>query len=741
MSKLLIVESPSKIKTLKKILGRGYDIAASNGHVMDLPKSKLGIDVDHDFSPSYVVIDGKEKILKDLKSLAKKSESVILASDPDREGESIAWHIANYIEAPKKIMRITFNEITEKVVREALESPRELDMKRVNAQQTRRLLDRLVGYKISPVLWKVLGFNTSAGRVQSVALRLVCDLEDKIKAFKPEKYWEVSGIFDKKIDLALHKVGKEKGSKVKDKKILDGIKKEVGNSFEVETFKVKGKVSSPPLPFETSTLQQLASSKLGFSPSRTMRVAQKLYEGIDIGGEHKGLITYMRTDSTRVSGEARGWAKDLLKKEFGSQYVGTKIKVEKGKGKVQDAHECIRPTYPMKPSSLRGALTPEQHKLYELIFDRFIVSQMADLSYDQLEVMTVKGSYHFRGLFNKIKFDGYYRVYKDGMEDFEKPFPKCKEGDKLTLDDLMAKEGETKPPARYSEASLIKKLKAEGIGRPSTYATIVETLKKREYAELKDKKFVPTSLGFSVKGELVEHFANIMDLKFTVKMEELLDKIASGEEKWQDTMKYFHDDLMKHLKKFEVEAEALKNKRVGTDVKCVTCDGEMVLKSGRYGHYLECEKEKTHRKSLSSQTIDHDEIKKGFVHLADTLSEVEKERAGIPTDVKYEDGTAMILKNGRYGYYLECEDKVGNRQRKSLPKGIKIEGAMLSSKKIKLAAQITQIERDQERILKSAGPCEKCGSPMVIKKGKWGQFLGCSKYPDCKNMKKVPKDK
>ena len=412
--KLVIVESPSKAKTIEKILGRNYEVVASYGHVIDLPKTKIGIDVENNFEPQYKVIKGKGEILKKLKEKAKKASNVYLASDQDREGEAIAWHISNYIKQPDKTRRIEFNEITKTAVNNAINSPRDINNNLVNAQQARRLLDRIVGYKISPLLWKIINRNASAGRVQSVALKLICDLEDEINAFVPQKYWEVSALIEKDINLNLVKIADEKVDKIFDEKVIKKLKKDLKNeSLTLEKIEIKKKSQRPPLVFKTSTLQQLASSYLGYGASKTMRIAQQLYEGLEIDGENKGLITYMRTDSTRISVDAINMAKDYITQNYGEKYVG-KYVVKNSKSNVQDAHEGIRPSdINLVPDEIKGYLTNEQYKLYKLIWDRFLVSQFAAMQYEQMQINAVNKDYRFRGTINKVIFDGYYKIFKD----------------------------------------------------------------------------------------------------------------------------------------------------------------------------------------------------------------------------------------------------------------------------------------------------------------------------------------
>ncbi len=561
--KLVIVESPSKAKTIEKILGRNYEVVASYGHVIDLPKTKIGIDVENNFEPQYKVIKGKGEILKKLKEKAKKASNVYLASDQDREGEAIAWHISNYIKQPDKTRRIEFNEITKTAVNNAINSPRDINNNLVNAQQARRLLDRIVGYKISPLLWKIINRNASAGRVQSVALKLICDLEDEINAFVPQKYWEVSALIEKDINLNLVKIADEKVDKIFDEKVIKKLKKDLKNeSLTLEKIEVKKKSQRPPLVFKTSTLQQLASSYLGYGASKTMRIAQQLYEGLEIDGENKGLITYMRTDSTRISVDAINMAKDYITQNYGEKYVG-KYVVKNSKSNVQDAHEGIRPSdINLVPDEIKGYLTNEQYKLYKLIWDRFLVSQFAAMQYEQMQINAVNKDYRFRGTINKVIFDGYYKIFKDEDEIKTGDFPELKEGSVHPIEKLNIEEGITKPPTRFSEATLVKKLESEGIGRPSTYASIVETLKTREYVEIIEKRFFPTYLGYEVKDELVKNFKDIMNVKFTANMEKDLDKVEEGTVEWVQLLRDFYSSLEKDIVKFEKEIDEIKNRRV-----------------------------------------------------------------------------------------------------------------------------------------------------------------------------------
>ena len=636
--KLVIVESPSKAKTIEKILGRNYEVVASYGHVIDLPKTKIGIDVENNFEPQYKVIKGKGEILKKLKEKAKKASNVYLASDQDREGEAIAWHISNYIKQPDKTRRIEFNEITKTAVNNAIKSPRDINDNLVNAQQARRLLDRIVGYKISPLLWKIINRNASAGRVQSVALKLICDLEDEINAFVPQKYWEVSALIEKDINLNLVKIADKKVDKIFDEKVIKKLKKDLKNeSLTLEKIEIKKKSQRPPLVFKTSTLQQLASSYLGYGASKTMRIAQQLYEGLEIDGENKGLITYMRTDSTRISVDAINMAKDYITQNYGEKYVG-KYVVKNAKSNVQDAHEGIRPSdINLVPDEIKGYLTNEQYKLYKLIWDRFLVSQFAAMQYEQMQINAVNKDYRFRGTINKVIFDGYYKIFKDEDEIKTGDFPELKEGSVHPIEKLNIEEGITKPPTRFSEATLVKKLESEGIGRPSTYASIVETLKTREYVEIIEKRFFPTYLGYEVKDELVKNFKDIMNVKFTANMEKDLDKVEEGTVEWVQLLRDFYSSLEKDIVKFEKEIDEIKNRRVVADV--MDSEGNpMVLKTGLYGKYLISETNEKEKISLKGIPVSPEEIRKGEIFVKEAVEKLQNNKKGIPTDYSDENG-------------------------------------------------------------------------------------------------------
>ena len=739
--KLVIVESPSKAKTIEKILGRNYEVVASYGHVIDLPKTKIGIDVENNFEPQYKVIKGKGEVLKKLKEKAKSANAVYLASDQDREGEAIAWHISNYIKQPDKVKRIEFNEITKTAVNNAIKNPRDINDNLVNAQQARRLLDRIVGYKISPLLWKIINRNASAGRVQSVALKLICDLEDEINAFVPQKYWEVSALIEKDINFNLVKIADEKVDRIFDEKVVKKLKKDLKDeSLTIEKIEVKKKSQRPPLVFKTSTLQQLASSYLGYGASKTMRIAQQLYEGLPIDGENKGLITYMRTDSTRISVDALNMAKDYITKNYGEKYVG-KYVVKNSKSNVQDAHEGIRPSdINLVPDDIKVYLTNEQYRLYKLIWDRFLVSQFAAMQYEQMQINAVNGDYSFRGTINKVIFDGYYKIFKDEDEIKTGDFPELKEGNVHPIDKLNVEEGITKPPTRFSEATLVKKLESEGIGRPSTYASIVETLKTREYVELIEKRFYPTYLGYEVKDELVKNFKDIMNVKFTANMEKELDKVEEGTVEWIQLLRTFYDSLEKDIDKFEKEIDEIKNRRVVSDV--LDSEGNpMVLKTGLYGKYLISETNEKEKISLKGIAIPPEALKKGEIFVKEEVEKLQNNKKGILTDYFDEAGNRYVLKVGRFGEYLESENYEKDEKRMSLPVELKQKykkGAVIDLDGVlQINDEMKRLFEIDRKIIEEAGVCEFCGKPYEIKTGRFGKFLACTGYPECKTIKNI----
>lgn len=601
MSKLIIVESPSKIKTIKKTLGSGYTVMASKGHVRDLPKSKLGVDTEHDFKPQYINMSDKKDLIKELKEAAANSDGVLLATDPDREGEAISWHLAHLLALDlNEPNRVAFNEITESGVKAGIAAPHKIDLNLVDAQQARRVLDRIVGYKLSPFLWKKVKSGLSAGRVQTVALRLIVEREREIEKFNSEEYWSVDAKLlagTKSFKAALY--GFADGKKIDvipNAEEADKIVSELsGAEYIVSALKKGTRKKQPAPPFITSTLQQEASRKLGFTGQRTMRIAQQLYEGVDVpGAGTTGLITYMRTDSLRISEEARAAAYKYITGRYGKEYLPEKPRYFKTKSGAQDAHEAIRPTsVGFTPESVKDALTAEQYKLYKLIWERFIASLMEVCVQNTVNADITAGDYLFKASGYSVKFDGFTVLYEEGKDDDSAEggaLPEMKTGDKLKLKELTPNQHFTQPPARYTEPTLIKALDENGIGRPSTYAPILSNILGRDYIEREKKSLKPTNLGMVVSDLMVEYFDKIVDVKFTAGLEKQLDEIGAGKRGWVDTIKDFYKDFDKLYKKAE---DSLEGKRVKvpdeeTDVICDKCGRKMVVKSGRFGKFLAC---------------------------------------------------------------------------------------------------------------------------------------------------------
>jgi len=690
---LVIVESPAKSKTIKKILGDNYTIEASFGHIRDFPKNVLGFDVANNFEPSFVVIPEKKKVVDKLNEIAKKCAKVYLASDPDREGEAIAWHVRQVLNVDDdKIQRIEFNEITPKAVKHAVENPREIDLDRVKAQQTRQILDRLVGYKISPVLWEKLRNNhLSAGRVQSVALRMICEREDEIEAFVPVEYWTISAELLKEkssFDAELQKY-QDKKVEIPNKEEADKILaylNDKSTEFVVDKIANRETTRKPLPPFITSTLQREASSKLGYGVAKTMQIAQKLYEGIEIGSDGAvGLITYMRTDSVRISDDAQVAAKDFIINNYGEKYYPSTPNnyVKSGKKNVQDAHEAIRPSYPERtPQSLKSHLTSEQYRLYKLIWDRFIASQMQNASVSNTSIDIKAGDYTFKAGTSSIIFDGFLKLYSDEDDTVKKSIPEMKKGDVLKKNKINSKQHFTQPPPRYSEASLVKTLEEYGIGRPSTYAPIITKIQTRGYVEKIEKALAPTLLGRTVSKQLVEHFKNVMDYKFTAGMEAKLDDIAENKAVWNDVLKDFYDPFVKIVADAKQNMERIS---IESDIVCPNCGKKMVVRTSRFGSqflgcsgYPEC---KT-MMPLNSKPEDVSEPE---------VCEEKCEKCD----------SDMIFKVGPYGKYMECTNQdCKNRKRIIITTGVK---------------------------------CPKCGEGEIVqRKSKYGKiFYGCNKYPDC----------
>ncbi len=600
MSDLIIVESPTKIHTIKRTLGSDYNVVACVGHIRDLPKSKLGVDIENGFEPTYVDIKGKETVIKDIKKLAKKADHVYFATDPDREGEAISWHLANMLGFDiNDKNRVTFNEITKTGVMAGIASPRTIDMNIVNAQQTRRILDRIVGYKLSPFLWKKVRRGLSAGRVQSAAVRMIVDREEEIKSFVPVEYWSVVAKFlaqgSKKAFSAKLATVDGKTAELKTKEETDEILARLdGADFKVSMVRKGKRTKSPAAPFSTSTLLQDASSRLGFQSRRTMSVAQELYEGIDVEGMGAvGLITYMRTDSLRISDEARYAASQFILNNYGSDYLPEKPKVYKSKDNIQDAHEAIRPTMPdLTPERAKSSLTSDQYKLYKLIWSRFIASQMSDCILNTTNASIEANGCVFKASGFSVKFDGFTALYEEPKEENEEnnALPELSKGDELKLKALDGLQHFTQPPARYNEASLIKAFKEYGIARPSTYATTITTILQRAYVEREGRQFKPTTLGEVTTDLMKDHFEDIVDLKFTAEMETNLDKIEVGTLDWHKMLDKFYTRFDQSLKSAEVNLEG-KRVRIpdeATDQVCELCGKPMVIKLGKFGKFLAC---------------------------------------------------------------------------------------------------------------------------------------------------------
>ncbi|EFS18953.1 type I DNA topoisomerase [Staphylococcus hominis] len=593
---LVIVESPAKAKTIEKYLGKRYKVIASMGHVRDLPRSQMGVDVEDNYEPKYITIRGKGPVVKDLKKYAKKAKKVFLASDPDREGEAIAWHLSKILELEEsKENRVVFNEITKDAVKESFKHPRGIEMNLVDAQQARRILDRLVGYNISPVLWKKVKKGLSAGRVQSVALRLVIDRENEIRNFKPEEYWSIEGEFRYKKSKFTAKFlhYKNKPYKLKTKKDVEKITSELnGDAFEITNVNKKEKTRYPANPFTTSTLQQEAARKLNFKARKTMMLAQQLYEGIDLKRQGTvGLITYMRTDSTRISQTAKDEAKSYIEEKYGTEY--TSNRKTKGKQGDQDAHEAIRPTSTLRtPDEMKAYLTRDQHRLYKLIWERFVASQMAPAILDTVALDVTQNDIKFRANGQTIKFKGFMTLYVEAKDDKdndkENKLPKLNQGDKVTATQIEPAQHFTQPPPRYTEARLVKTLEELKIGRPSTYAPTIDTIQKRNYVKLESKRFVPTELGEIVYEQVKDYFPEIIDVEFTVNMETLLDKIAEGDIGWRKVIDNFYGSFKLDVARAEEEMEKVEIKDEPAGEDCEVCGAPMVIKMGRYGKFMAC---------------------------------------------------------------------------------------------------------------------------------------------------------
>jgi DNA topoisomerase-1 len=688
--KLIIVESPAKTKTLKGFLGNDYQIEASMGHVRDLPEKKLAIDIEKDFKPTYEIIPSRVDVITKLRKAAKEASEVYLASDPDREGEAISWHLKEAL-GLKNPKRIQFNEITKTAVQAALVNSRQIDMDRVNAQQARRELDRIVGYKISPILSKKVQPRLSAGRVQSVAVRMVVEREREIEAFKPVEYWSITATLTpdtqkSKFDAALTQRDGKK-LEIGDQETSDSVLRDLdGAAYSVKTVKKSEKRRNPSAPFITSTLQQEASRKLGFGAKKAMMVAQQLYEGVDVAGEgHIGLITYMRTDSTRIADEAQAAAREYIKQTYGASYVPAQPKQYTKGGAAQDAHEAIRPTGVERlPDQVARLLTPDQAKLYKLIWQRFVASQMAPAVFDVVTVDIAAKNYLFRATGSTTKFDGFLRVYREGKDDVsqvededKQPLPPLTQGQILKLLALTPKQHFTEPPPRYTEATLVKALEEKGIGRPSTYAAIMSTIVDRKYVELTEKRFRPTPLGGTVNDLLVKHFPSVLDITFTAGMETQLDSVAEGKEDWVAMMRRWYEPFADSVQRAKTEMEDMRVPPRDAGQDCPTCGKPMVIRQSRYGEFVSCS---------------------GYP-ACKTIVRPDAPKIDAPCP---KCGKPMVSRTGRFGEFIACTDYP----------------------ECKTTMQPASAKIDI--------PCPKCGGEIQQKRSKKGMtFFGCGNYPTC----------
>jgi DNA topoisomerase-1 len=729
---LVIVESPTKAKTIQKYLGNGYEVEASLGHIKDLPKKSLGVDVENDFSTEYEVIPGKEKVIAKLKKLAKSADAIYLAPDPDREGEAIAAHLAEELggepvdgrkkaKVPtKSIRRVAFNEITKRAVQEAFANPRDIDRNLVDAQQTRRVLDRLVGYQISPLLWDKVRRGLSAGRVQTVALRLIVEREREIKAFVKEEYWT--------IDAHLHAakppqfaarfigIGDEK-TPIPNGEEADKLKAALERAdWSVRSVEKRERRRSPAAPFTTSKFQQDASRKLRFSVKRAMMIAQRLYEGIELGDEGTvGLITYMRTDSTRVSNEALTEVRELIGKEYGKEFLPEAPNTYKSKKDTQDAHEAIRPSSAARhPDSVKQYLQEDEYKVYKLIWQRFVASQMMPAVFDQttvdIDASSTGQTYRFRVTGSVLKFEGFLKVYEESKdtkdeedEALKHKLPTLTEGQKLTLKGLDADQHFTEPPPRYNEASLVKELEERGIGRPSTYSAIISTIQERQYVQKTGGKFIPTEIGFVVTDLLVENFKDIFDPQYTARLEEELDEIEDGKERWTDALAEFYKKFERELHYAEKHMENVKRMEKPTDEKCERCGSPLVIKWGKHGSFYACSSyDKNDPNSCTftkENPIDLPDL--DSADLQETTQEEYCENCGRP----------MVLKRGRFGQFMACTGYPDCK----------------TTRRLDQAKKIPDIPLDEK--------CPQCGRNLLLRHGRYGEFVSCSGYPECKWVK------
>ncbi len=722
MSKsMVVVESPAKAKTIGKYLGEDFVVKASSGHIKDLPKKTLGVDIENNFEPTYKIIPGKEKIVNELRKAAASVAAIYLAADPDREGEAICQHLAEIFSTSKKssqkIYRVLFNEITKSAILHAFENPGQIDERKVEAQQARRILDRLVGYKISPLLWDKVRRGLSAGRVQSVALRLIVDREREIQAFKREEYWNflanLSGANPPPFDAKAAKLDGKK-FQVPNQQLAEEIEAHLTQvPFRVLSITQKETKKSPVPPFTTSKLQQEAARKLRFTVKRTMMIAQRLYEGVEVGDEGAvGLITYMRTDSTRVADSALQEVRGFVQERYGKPYLPSKAARYKSQKGAQEAHEAIRPTMiERSPESLKPHLDRDEYRLYDLIWKRFVASQMEPAVFDQTDIDIEAGRVMFKASGAVLKFDGFLKVYQEGRD--EEPageadegekllqLPQLTEGEILKVNKLIKEQKFTQPPPRYTEATLVKALEEKGIGRPSTYAQIVNVIQNRDYANKKDGKFVPTETGMVVTDLLVEHFKEILDYQYTARMEEALDEIEEGKEDWIHALNDFYKEFKKELNLAEKKMQNLKIEEIQTDEVCEKCGSKMIIKWGRFGRFLACS--------------NYPECK----NTKELAKEPSVEYNGSGTEIETEPcekcGKPMVLKKGRFGEFFACS---GYPECKNTRKIVSRGG-----------------EREVKVDIPTNEKCPKCGQILVIKHGRYGEFTACSNYPECRYIK------
>ncbi len=710
---LVIVESPAKARTIRKYLGPEFDVKASVGHIRDLPVNRLGVDIENGFIPEYVNIKEKQKIITELKKAAKGKKVIYLAPDPDREGEAIAWHIAEALKAKgRNFKRVLFHELTPKAIRSAIDHPEELSIQRFESQQARRILDRLVGYQISPLLWSKVKRGLSAGRVQSVALKIIITREREIFAFEPEEYWSLTARLaaeEHEFSARLLKEGKHKIKLKTGERTQEIIKRVKGSPFIVDKVVSRERKRNPLPPFTTSQLQQEAFSRLRFHTRHTMALAQKLYEGVELGSEGAiGLITYMRTDSVRVAGEAVNEVRDLIQKRFGQAFLPPKPNFFRNKKGSQDAHEAIRPTSALRtPETVKQHLSPDLFALYELIWKRFVASQMKAALIGQTSVDIKADRFIFRATGSVIKFKGFLEVTGNGAGEEREVLPPLKEGMEVDLKELLPRQHFTQPPPRFTEATLVKELEDNGIGRPSTYATIISTLKDKEYVRQVKGHLAPTELGFLVNDLLADNFPGIMNIEFTAGMENDLDEIEEGRTNWSEVLKRFYQSFEKDLHRAEKEMLSLKREGLKTGIRCELCGSEMVLKWGRNGPFLSCS-----RYPACRNAKDYTRDEKGRI-------EAVTPQADETDDVCEKCGKPMVVKNGRYGPFLACSGYPDCKNTRPI-KG-----------------------RDEEK-LPPLPPgmektCAKCGSPLEVKRSRMGNlFIACTNYPKCKSVQPYP---